>query len=272
MTDPAVFSPSPAGALPEEPNVPATWLMAAGDSLTDALGILVPVRDSDGHIWDFTVRYANPAAGMFAGKPAAELIGRRLLELTPKLRHIGLFDVLVWGCEHRTQVERELPLARTGQDERRVSVRAHPMDGAMVVILQDKTEQARRSRQRDALLEHHRLVGSVTEDVVWEWDIPGDRLSIGNTLMGLPPGSPVSATTWWSEGLHPEDRQAFDAMLHQLTTGAADSWAGTYRYRHADGRYRLVLDRRQVLRDVDRRPVRMIGTLSDLSGISSLVP
>jgi PAS domain-containing protein len=246
--------------------------MAAGDAMTDALGILIPVHDSEGRIWDFTVCYANQAAVSFTGRPASALIGRHLLELAPKLRHIGLFDLLVRSYERRTPIERELPLAIPGKDDQRVAIRAHPVDDALVLVVQDMTEQARRTRQRDDLLERHSQIGSITRDVIWEWDIAADRLTIGSTLLGLPPGAPVAARTWWSEGVHPEDRAGFDTMLQQLTSGQSDEWAGTYRFRHADGSYRLVLDRRRVLRDVDRRPVHMIGTLSDLSDVSAPQP
>jgi PAS domain-containing protein len=270
VTDQALSPLSPARSGSIDASVPVAWLMAAGDSLQDALGILVPLVDDDGGICDFRIRYANPAAATFAGLTTATIIGCRLLDLAPKLRQIGLFEVLASACLHQNPVEREIPLAMPGRDEQRVTVRARPVDGVMVVVIKDATELARARRETEDLLEHYRMVGSVTQDVLWDWDIPGDRLSIGSTLMGLPPGSPVAVTTWWSEGLHPEDRSAFDAMLQQLTTGVVDTWAGIYRFRHADGSYRLVLDRRRVLRDVDRRPVRMIGTLSDLTGMAFL--
>lgn len=249
--------------------------MAAGDSLSHALGILAPDVDSDGTIQDFLIRYANPAAVAFVGIPVEKLIDGRLLELAPILRQIGLFEVLASACVHHTPVEREIPLAMPGRADRRATVRARPVDGVMVVVIEDATEAGRRRRDTEDRLDRCRMIGAVTRDVLWQWDTTVDRLtleSVDATLFGHRPDAMTPALAWWCDCLHPDDLPAFRPVIASLTAGTADSWAGTYRFRGVDGHYRPVLDRRQVIRDVDRRSLRMIGSLSDLSAMESLSP
>jgi two-component system sensor histidine kinase/response regulator len=43
-------------------------------------------------------------------------------------------------------------------------------------------------------------------------------------------------------------------------------WSEEYRFRRADGAYSTVVDRAYMVRDAEGRPVRMIGSMSDITG------
>ncbi|MCP2936802.1 PAS domain-containing protein, partial [Salmonella enterica subsp. enterica serovar Typhimurium] len=70
---------------------------------------------------------------------------------------------------------------------------------------------------------------------------------------------------WWSEQLHPEDRDAVNQSLFAVIEGGGSHWSAEYRFRRGDGTWADVLDRGYVLRDESGRGVRMIGAMHDLS-------
>jgi PAS domain S-box-containing protein len=69
--------------------------------------------------------------------------------------------------------------------------------------------------------------------------------------------------TLWHDRLHPEDRERVEAALTGRGHGA--SLAMEYRWQHADGRYRHVLDQAVPLREADGKPMEYAGTLLDVT-------
>ena len=68
---------------------------------------------------------------------------------------------------------------------------------------------------------------------------------------------------WWSEHLHPEDRERAEASnFETLALGASRT---EYRIRHKDGGYRWVEDSRRLVRDREGLPVELVGVWSDIT-------
>jgi PAS domain S-box-containing protein len=70
---------------------------------------------------------------------------------------------------------------------------------------------------------------------------------------------------WWTEALHPDDRERVDASLGAALAGDAASWSDEYRFRRADGTYVPVYDRGYFVRDAAGTAVRMLGAMLDLT-------
>jgi PAS domain S-box-containing protein len=67
---------------------------AVQDASPDGSVLVESVREGDrpdGRIVDFAYAYVNPAAERMTGRPAAEMLGRRVLDLFPHVRDEGLF-------------------------------------------------------------------------------------------------------------------------------------------------------------------------------------
>ena len=67
----------------------------------------------------------------------------------------------------------------------------------------------------------------------------------------------------WHDRLHPEDRVRAEASLGARATGGA--LAMEYRWQHADGSYRHILDQAVLLRDTDGQVTEFAGTLLDVT-------
>ena len=115
--------------------------------------------------------------------------------------------------------------------------------------------------RRDALL------GAGTS--VWEWDIRSDRLTnfeaslavLGFAADGL---APTQAS--WNEFIHPHDRAGNEEAYLRHARGETAIYEHEYRARTIDGRWRWVAERGRIVeRAADGTPLRMVGTLSDIS-------
>ncbi|MFL5518966.1 MAG: PAS domain S-box protein [Gemmatimonadales bacterium] len=70
---------------------------------------------------------------------------------------------------------------------------------------------------------------------------------------------------WWEERIHPSERDRIVAGLHDAVESGAKQWRAEYRFRRADGSYATVYDEALVMRSSDDVPLRMLGTLTDVT-------
>jgi two-component system sensor histidine kinase/response regulator len=125
-----------------------------------------------------------------------------------------------------------------------------------------KAEEALRKSE-----ERYRLVASATDETIWDSDILADEQTWNGaveTMFGYPQEMRTS-TAWWEEHIHPGDRERILASVDAVLEGRGEMWSGEYRFRCADGAYSTVVDRAYVVRDAEGRPVRMIGSMSDIT-------
>jgi PAS domain S-box-containing protein len=116
--------------------------------------------------------------------------------------------------------------------------------------------------------ERHRLAARATNDVIWDWDIRTSAVEWSDGASGAfrtTPGEIGRTIEWWSERIHPDDRDATTASLADALDSDVQIWTAEYRFLCGDGTYAEVLDRGYMLREADGRPRRMIGSMLNLS-------
>jgi PAS domain S-box-containing protein len=74
-----------------------------------------------------------------------------------------------------------------------------------------------------------------------------------------------STMEFWMGGIHPDDRDALMATLSAFFDGREEAWSGEYRFRCPDGSYAFVFDRGYVVRDVEGKPLRMVGAMMNIT-------
>jgi PAS domain S-box-containing protein len=139
--------------------------------------------------------------------------------------------------------------------------------GVMLLALAAGVAESRSSaatlRRNDERFQH---VLRATNDVIYDWDIAGDDLwwnQNGDAYFGEVSGPRSFAT--WAALLHPEDRDRVTARLQALIHGGGQTCNAEYRLRRADGAYVHVNARGFVIRDDTGKPLRLIGSLMDVS-------
>jgi diguanylate cyclase (GGDEF)-like protein/PAS domain S-box-containing protein len=122
-------------------------------------------------------------------------------------------------------------------------------------------EAARRSEQRYA------LAAAGSNDGLWDWDIPANSLYCSDRwklIVGLEANADVSTQERWLNTTHDEDRQGLVEALRAHLDGESAHFEHEYRVRHLR-ETRWVLCRGIVVRDDGGRPVRMAGSLTDIT-------
>jgi PAS domain S-box-containing protein len=138
----------------------------------------------------------------------------------------------------------------------------------MVGALIDITELKETERKLRESEERFRLAVKATCDAIWDWDRQTDRVwrSTGfQTLFGYKPEEVGDDLAWWSDRIHPDDRERVMSQVPSAERNASWQSAFEYRFRRADGTYADVFDRGFVMSSPDGTPVRMVGSMMDIS-------
>ncbi|HEV8266247.1 MAG TPA: PAS domain S-box protein [Gemmatimonadales bacterium] len=120
-------------------------------------------------------------------------------------------------------------------------------------------------RESDARL---RLVSRATNDAVWDWDLVTDAVWWGEgfrTLFGYTAEEIEPGIESWHNRLHPEDRDRVIDRIHSAINEGRTFWVDEYRFRRRDGTYADIYDRGYVIHSADHRPMRMVGSMMDVT-------
>ncbi|MEX1185740.1 MAG: PAS domain-containing protein [Gemmatimonadaceae bacterium] len=105
-------------------------------------------------------------------------------------------------------------------------------------------------------------------DVVWDWNLITNALQFSpsvRTLLLYGADEPVDSIEWWMAHIHPDERDEVVTGIHKAIAGRGQFWAAEYRYRRGDGTYAHVFDRGFISRDGAGNPVRMMGSMFDVT-------
>ena len=105
---------------------------------------------------------------------------------------------------------------------------------------------------------------------VWDVDKLGSRLYTSPTwkrMLGYEPEDvSIDGGDAWLQLMHPDDRESFLAVNEAHERGETEWLEAEFRLRHKEGHWVWILDRGKVIsRDADGRPLRIIGTHTDIS-------
>ncbi|MCC7476930.1 PAS domain S-box protein [bacterium] len=144
-------------------------------------------------------------------------------------------------------------------------------DGAVdrVVILTQDVSAAHAAA--DAIRhneERFRLAAAVTSDALYEWDARANRTWRSDSyfrLFGLEKPEDNFTEAWFTQHLHPDDRDSTLARLREVIERRGAEWSADYRFRSGCGEYREISDRGRIIYDDEGRPLKMVGAISDVT-------
>src|SRR5882757_3334283 len=116
--------------------------------------------------------------------------------------------------------------------------------------------------------ERFRLASRASQDVICEWNLitnEGWRNDSFQTRFGYTAGQLKLATESWYGGIHPLDKDRVLSGLHAAIDSDRECWSDEYRFFRADKSLASVFDRGYIVRDGQKKALRMIGVMMDIS-------
>jgi PAS domain S-box-containing protein len=104
----------------------------------------------------------------------------------------------------------------------------------------------------------------------WDWDVVTDRLFLSpkmKLLYGHSADSEISSRSAWLAQIviHPDDRPRFEAAFQDHFDGLTPRYECEYRVRQPDGEWHWLHARGRCLRDSAGKPVRIVGSTTDVN-------
>ncbi len=114
--------------------------------------------------------------------------------------------------------------------------------------------------------ERFELVLQAANDAIYDWDIAAGTVWLSEShraILGFP--GQGDNYLWWKSRLHPSDRDRILVNLRAVLKGVSSVWMEEYKFLCQDGRYIDVIDRGQIIRDENGRPLRIVGSMMDVT-------
>jgi PAS domain S-box-containing protein len=224
-----------------------------------------------------TIESLNPAAAAMFGYAPDEVVGEHVDMLIPAHLRQGHNQKMAAyrqtglpASVHTGGVEAHGLRKDGSQFPIQVSIREMRLEHKrmFVGIVRDVSAQKHAEQEMRVAEERFRLVSQATNDVVWDLDFATEQTWWNEGVshqFGYPRAEVDPGPAWWSERLHPEDRDDLLSRIdRQLDVGCL-SWTEEYRFRKADGSYIHIEDRAYIIRDDAGRPTRAIGAMMDVT-------
>lgn len=200
--------------------------------------------------------------------PPEAFLGKRLDEsLSPDMAR--RFGVAALAASHSGGVQRIEYASRRGGGERHFEARFRAVrTGGALAVIRDVTErkQAELALRESEARWQFALDGA--GDGVWDWNtVTGKvfRSERWRQMLGYAEGELAEGIDDWAALVHPEDLTAVLAAQSAHLRGESPVFTHEVRLRCKNGDYKWILARGLVVeRDEDGRPLRMIGTQTDI--------
>jgi PAS domain S-box-containing protein len=149
-------------------------------------------------------------------------------------------------------------------------ISAYPSGNGLSVYFKDITERKIAEEAISLSNERYKIVSKATNDSIWDWDIvkneverPGKTLE---SILGYGDIKPAEVDNFWKRHVQPEDWKRLTQKRKLLLENPIENyWEDEYRFLKPDGTFAYIYDRAYIIRDTEKKAIRMIGASQDFS-------
>jgi len=229
---------------------------------SDLIGIL----DDQGNY-----KYVSPTTRQILGIDAEYFIGKNAFDfIHPSDRRATLDEF------SRLETENQIKLSPfrfvNAQGEYRwietivTNMSCDPAIQGIVSNSRDITARIESELHAREMLDRYTIVSQATSDAIWDWDINSGKIEWNKAIKGIYGYSDTCYNEqWWERQIHPDDLFHVKNRFEQMIRSKKSKLQTEYRFRCADGTYKCVLDRSFIVFDDQGHPVRVIGSMQDIT-------
>ncbi|WP_405198367.1 PAS domain S-box protein [Christiangramia sp. LLG6405-1] len=140
--------------------------------------------------------------------------------------------------------------------------------GGIVLNTRNITEFITQERQLMESLRRYDIVAKATSDVIIDFHIASGITKVSDSMesvFGWCSDDSTFTLKWWRNKIHPDDQKTVSKNLQDLIDNKISNLTIEYRFKCRNGSYKYVLDRSHLMFDDDHKPLRIIGSLQDIT-------
>jgi PAS domain S-box-containing protein len=247
------------------------------DDLTLIRALVDQARDhamfligSDGHN-----RSWNVGVERLLGYDRDEFVGRHTRVIfTPEDRRAGVPErELAFAAVHGEASDERWLLRKDGTRFWASGMTYRLLDGQGRLIgfgkvFRDLTIEKEFDQELQRSTERYRVASRVAHEALWDRDLNTDTTTWTDGLdrvFGYAPAEVGQDVAWWEQQIHPDDRAAVVESIRRAIEEGNETWEAEYRFRRSGGEYASVHDRALIMRSKDGVPLRMLGSIADVT-------
>jgi two-component system, NarL family, sensor histidine kinase UhpB len=112
------------------------------------------------------------------------------------------------------------------------------------------------------------ILANAIPEAIWDTNLLTGQTYTNDALLAIFGYSDEEVSNnswWWSSNLHPTDRQRVEDGIAAALESDATQWTDIYQFKCSNGQYKIIADRGTIIRDENGRPVRLVGTMLDIT-------
>jgi diguanylate cyclase (GGDEF)-like protein/PAS domain S-box-containing protein len=138
----------------------------------------------------------------------------------------------------------------------------------MLTVSNDITERKQQERALQASEERYALAARGANDGLWDWDVVSDRVYFSarwKAIVGCLEEDIGTSPDEWFRRVHAMDVERLRSGIAAHLDGRSAHFENEHRILCKDGSYRWVLSRGLAVRDAEGKPLRIAGSMTDVS-------
>jgi two-component system, chemotaxis family, CheB/CheR fusion protein len=270
------------------------------DSSLSGVFFFTSVRNKKGVIIDFEGSLTNDKSQLFLEIVPKEFHGKRIKK--DKIKHLQFIKEFTSVVQENFVFTKSY---RNKLENKHFTLSAVKVNDGIVVTLNDISENIILTEERDKAFDEllkakeklselnaklearvversyeleksedrFRLLSKATNDAIWDWNLKEKKIWWNDgyyILFGYKAQYTDTGSRPWQDLVHPNDYQKVIDGLDKAIENKSDTWAEKFRFLKADGTYAFVFSRALITYDRSGLPVRLVGSMMDITEIKNM--
>ena len=144
----------------------------------------------------------------------------------------------------------------------------------IVLNSRDITEFIKQEKRLVESLQRYDIVAKATSDTITDYNIQNDTMQYNEgieNMFGYCRNNIPKTGKWWNDHIHPGDRKHVREQGKKMYENQDTHLQLEYRFQCADGSYKYILDRSYMVKDEQGKPLRIIGSMQDITDIHNYI-